>query len=1438
MSAQALKELLKRCKEAISSGRFPNAIEAANDALEVDEENYQATLLLGKAQHLNKDDTAACAAYDKAIKLEPTQPLAYIGLLQACNVRSNGKKYLATLVEVLKLLCSQDQQTKANDTYCKSERVIYAHGTPETQLEFTKLQIPGSPLFELMEAVMPKPAFTFEKLVKMEEEQEKKALNKALADANFTITGKKKRTPQQVRYDFYSKSNLPFLYQELINWTNNDELRTETEKKLLKARADLLASAPQGKEKELLHMEVSDMVDGAVVVKSRDSLAWDLYLEWLDPRDLSDLPSETVNEYLDFFPETGLHKILSGYVYSDISSIVRTKKKEKKEEEGDEGTEDKSTEDKDDTKEDSKDAKDTKTKPKSKDAKKDSKDDSKEDPKEDEDLERLEENVNDDEVLSEDITTYLAEGLKQDPKSILGHRISAQYYFHHKEYAQAIRMCLAGIETANTYHNTWLSHVKNALRHFNIILGTCYIFYQAPKNFDNALEIFNGVLAEEPKNVAGLVGKGLILVEKKQWSEARTLLQEVVDKNPDNSQALFELSWCCVLMGDYEQGRKGLQHVIELVTGSDSVSRDLRAQCYWRIGQSYEKEGCDDTEVIFQAYLKSLTENPNFAPSYTALGLLYADSVGDQKRASKCFYKALELSALEIKAAERLAIEFSDKADWDAVEVIANRVIGVMKDKVAWPYRALGISYLNKNDFGKAIVNFQWVLRVDSTDVNAWTGLGEAYKKAGRLTSALKALERANDLIKKQDDDSENQLDRWIPGYLAAVSHTLLAEYSDALEILSGISEKHPHEVIVLRAQQMTLNDAATASITDGLYVEAANYAIKALESCAVSVAHNHLTQDLWKSVGDACAVFLRVESQVDQFPIELAKKIFSGMSADKVREFNNFAERNFSFDSNHALLVQIGEHDGQPLDGADLEYPTPASLEAIKVLYLTAFKYSLLCARPDPSTQAAGWYNLGLAELGLALRARDKNDENLNLAASQCLKRALHIEHKNADIWNAFGVASVRLNVRVAQHCFIRALTLNNRAPQIWANLGALYLGQGDLELAKEAFSLTQTMDPEFVEAWQGLGIIASVTGDEKKARANFEQSFLVSKGVQDLAKLLYGLSVFEKVTGTGSREVAVENATLALDKLLKAKPNSKLGLLLRGSLLEFQGDYEEAEVQITHLCNALEELYEELESEQDLEAFAKAKSQLARLALGMHDFEAAIQHAEFALDVAQERPSLSKTRLSAHITCGLAYFFISQFDQSISCFQQALEESDEDQEIVVLLVQVLWAKGGEARDVARDQLYDSVEHKGSNLKIALVLGAIGLVEENTDLQDAALDELNGLSLDLKLKDSGNKLEWVTSLLAKSLTGSDFEAALPWRRSAFVNHSEYKVWSHVDKKIALQVANQNALNRASFDYTELSDALVDMGTLECAQRALFLRPSSVNAWKTLAGCV
>ncbi|KAJ2766019.1 Superkiller protein 3, partial [Coemansia linderi] len=46
------------------------------------------------------------------------------------------------------------------------------------------------------------------------------------------------------------------------------------------------------------------------------------------------------------------------------------------------------------------------------------------------------------------------------------------------------------------------------------------------------------------------------------------------------------------------------------------------------------------------------------------------------------------------------------------------------------------------------------------------------------------------------------------------------------------------------------------------------------------------------------------------------------------------------------------------------------------------------------------------------------------------------------------------------------------------WANLGFLYLHNGDIELANKSFSRTQMADPEFVPGWLGQAMIAETLG------------------------------------------------------------------------------------------------------------------------------------------------------------------------------------------------------------------------------------------------------------------------------------------------------------------------------------------------------------------------
>jgi superkiller protein 3 len=56
------------------------------------------------------------------------------------------------------------------------------------------------------------------------------------------------------------------------------------------------------------------------------------------------------------------------------------------------------------------------------------------------------------------------------------------------------------------------------------------------------------------------------------------------------------------------------------------------------------------------------------------------------------------------------------------------------------------------------------------------------------------------------------------------------------------------------------------------------------------------------------------------------------------------------------------------------------------------------------------------------------------------------------------------------------------------WTNLGLLYLHCGDVELASEALSKAQVLDPEYPMGWIGQGLVASALGHDKEATALFE--------------------------------------------------------------------------------------------------------------------------------------------------------------------------------------------------------------------------------------------------------------------------------------------------------------------------------------------------------------
>ncbi|KAK5181268.1 Superkiller protein 3, partial [Cryomyces antarcticus] len=164
---------------------------------------------------------------------------------------------------------------------------------------------------------------------------------------------------------------------------------------------------------------------------------------------------------------------------------------------------------------------------------------------------------------------------------------------------------------------------------------------------------------------------------------------------------------------------------------------------------------------------------------------------------------------------------------------------------------------------------------------------------------------------------------------------------------------------------------------------------------------------------------------------------------------------------------------------------------------------------------------------------------------------------------------------------------------------------------------------------------------------------------------------------------------------------------------------------------------------------------------------YSSATENAETALDLSSDMEASGldfaahrKLRLSAHLTAGLANYYQGATDPAIQMFRTALDESNNAADVVCLLAQVLWAKGGQVeKGVARDQLFNCVETHPSHVGAVLLLGVIAALDGDVDTMDAVREDLQTLrtTAELTVKEQ-NRVETVLAAIAavSSTSGSD----------------------------------------------------------------------------------
>lgn len=1378
-----VKSILKLAKASLEQNDPEAALEHSKEIIKLDPKSYYAFVFQGKAYQLLNDVPKATTSFKRAIELEPDNLLAWKGYFQVAKTSNDYEQFFTVLTALVKIYIEQgvsiSELLKDMRSYLDANNV---KGNENLYEFYLRSILPGTELGELIGSSIELPSSTYKKLIDLKQTQVEKEVvarvSKERIKLGRLLNMEQKASLDAIAWSFYSSTDLLKLYDAFLNICDDEELRKTYHEKLLKLKYELLKICP---DKEPLIKDIKQLAEDMIFLKTTSLFCWNLYFDWKDDESVFDLNEDLVIEYLQLFQNEGLGLVLFGFVMSDISPY--NKDKIIKALSGKEVVPAKKGKD-----------------------------------NESPELENMA-NVIDDKdddnsqlyLPQEEVLGVLLDGFGKAKGSVLANRIIVNYYIHLRQYHVASERCREGIKILADLQRSFGVDLKNTKENLLCCLATVYTYYEAPKNYTRAVQLYDKILSTNPDNVKAKVGKGLIYVERGELDEAKVLLEEIVRDYPNNLEAESEYYWCLVKMGRHVEGRDGLHKFLAKITGGDLHSRDVRAIAYWRLAKSYMD--CDDHDESYKCLIESLKNSDLYAPAYTLLGVLLQDYYGDLERGQKCFYKAFDLDSNEITAARYLVEQAVEKNEWEVANVLAKRVVDnestrrlIMRGDIvdpSWPYRVLGCAALNNQDDAKAVEWFQNALRTNAGDYQCWVGLGEAYFNCGRLDAAAKVFQHALEMREEKE---------WTVQYMLGVVLFEMKDFNEGLSYLYSALEAKPNEECIISAIYEANIESSRKFLQLGFFGRAINSVLKALTFVKQGVGINSASQKVWKALGDCLRVFVKIRERVSDVPFDLV-----------VGLFDNVDFGNFEYPLNES--ISVADARAKLVEGRDME--------SLFLLIILASVASLnnLPFKANKVLKATGFYNLGLSLLESFQEIGNAEFRNLSV---YYLKRAIKIEQNNANYWIALGNAYFTTNPQISQHCYIKATTLEVKDAEIWVNLAILYLNFGDTQLSQETFLRAQSVAPQDPQSWLGNAVASEVVGDDEKASSQYIHAFTLSKGRLALALFLYGLSVVNRSNDCDPKDIETAQefsiSNQAMHQYLKYYPKDEAALGVGLSIAERCKDFETAIDLGTKLCSLYEKLYEETESEVTLLKFANTKSQLARLYLGSGDYEYAIEEAKTALEL---DPELEKIVISVRLTLGLAYFLTNRFQDAIGELKIVLSEYNDSPRIIALIAQVLYAHNSkESKQAAIDQLFAHIEENGSSLLIVLTLGAISLVEDLPEYLDAVKEDLLGLNLNDIVTDTRREVPRLIDEINERL-GKDEDKI--WSRYAYMFPFSYHIWKHINVEMAKLVITSRDEKVTSNEY---ADAMTRTGKLRDIQRGLMMNPCNTEAIEAMNSCI
>ncbi|GAC95416.1 hypothetical protein PHSY_002992 [Pseudozyma hubeiensis SY62] len=1406
MSSAYAKQKLKQSRDALTQKDWSAAAEAAASVLESESTNYNANVFLGLALLNQQKFDQSEAAYLSATRDHPQQLLAWQGLQKFYDQRKSWDKLRDVLYTLMDLYNDAGDATKCAETFQRLLALEREEGGRKRVIDTLELLLPDSRYYaclstlDIPDQTQPEKTTTFDtqmaihvksldtllEMIELSEKWEADTIQKEADKRRMRLDGAnkgKEALTNEVRLEYYSVSRLPPLYEQVLSHPKaEDELRIEVEAKLLRHRLGLLTSFPpkqlssgnaptgtaaidrqqqeqqqqaeqqQDESKRTLRDEILKLASGMVIIGLPDELAWEIDLEWRPISSLADLRLEQIRKFIALFPRSGRTKAFRSYLLliKDEQYLHEIKEEEKRA-----------------------------------------------------DVEIQQPQSHD------DLLNLAIDGLEECSDSVLAHRIAATFYLLDRDFQSASDVASSALHVVSRIEADSAVDLQPSRLGTSKTLLSALTHLHPPQHHARASRLIDIVLHTDASDVDTLLAKAYIEQRADRWESAHSLFGQVrsivatqktddyririerllsLSQDPDQ-EAWIETAWCDVNLGHVEQAKREMEAILERVdpVSYQGATAELRAKLWWRLGRCLwlmDGEYRTDPSHAFTAFITALKRNPAFAPAYTSLGFYYEDVLQppDLTRSSKCFQKAFELDAREDEAARRLAVGFAEEQEWDLVEVVARRTIegeggadaigGHTSaalhasrrhlSRNSWAWKAIGNVEIAKKRFEDAILAFQIALRAEPDDQVSWQRLGQAYALAGRHVAALKCFAKCLELVEANDDPQD---DGWQAQYSIGDVHLELGNFSTAVETFSSILDKHPQELGVRVALSNAFLLSSRQELATG-YVEraeiSANCAIR--EATHVLLHHDKHLRSAWKVIADA-AFHLSKFGRLRQ-PASL-------LTTDGGGELTPILKLAKELDTDAKLpSISVVTHEKLSSSAENLE------LSPFRLLQISVYLYKLrvVLNASDDKVAGSAWADLATA-LYCASRAMllpsshsfltapastsivdfaESQSAQARLQAIGSIKQALRHEPGQEAYWLLLGNLTFHSSVKLAQHCFVRAIENAPKSPIGWTNLGLLYFHHGDVELANESLIKAQTVDPDYGAAWVGQALVAQHFGDHRASRVLFEHAVSLTEGSLQEADYGFGEAVYDALrryaamNAADSRitEATLSSASFAMSAYLSHSPTDVDALHLSALLSERLGQMDLAIERIAKAASLLEERYEATETIEVARQYAVAESNLGRIRLATGDCEGAATAFEAAIGLLEgeeddganedtdksdgklDRQRILDAKVHSQLGLSLSHHFSGQPQDALAVIQEALSTASTDPstslDLTLHYAKLLWATSHlPAIEDIKSLLFGNIQTDPPHTPSILALAVLALTSKDADLLDAARSEL-----------------------------------------------------------------------------------------------------------------